>query len=55
MDRTTEFDYMVDFAMTHNLDEGLVRDHLRALWTAYCLHYNLAVDTTEYDKDLIRL
>lgn len=55
MDRSTEFDYMVDFAMTHNLDEGLVRDRLRVLWTAHCLHYDLVVDTVEYDVDLTRL
>ena len=45
---------MVDFAITHNLDEELTKVQLRVLWTAHCLHH-LDVDTLEYDIDLTRL
>lgn len=55
MDRTAELEYMICFIRESYLDEEIARDHLRALWTAHCLHHNLAVDTLEYDKDLSRL
>lgn len=28
---------------------------LRMLWTAYCLHHSLDVDTSGYDGDLLEL
>lgn len=29
--------------------------HIRALWTAYCLHHDLDPDTASYDQDLRQL
>lgn len=55
MDRNTEFKFAVDFAMQSCFDEDICRDHFRMLWTAYCLHYNLDVDTASYDSDLCEL
>lgn len=33
----------------------MCRDQLRHLWTAYCLRYDLDVDTSVYDNDLLSL
>lgn len=35
--------------------EEVYRTQLRALWTAYCLHYDLCVDTADYDAELMEL
>lgn len=55
MERNAEFRYMASFAVESLLIEELARDQLRALWTAYCFHYNLDVDTEAYDSDLSQL
>ena len=53
MDRNAEFKFMASFAMQSCFDEDICRDHLRMLWTVYCLHHNLDVDTVSYDSDLL--
>ncbi len=55
MDRDFELKYMASFAVESYLIEELARDQLRALWTAYCFHHNLDVDSAEYDDDLAQL
>lgn len=55
MEINAEFKFMLDFIVESYLIEELSRDQLRSLWTAYCLHDNLDVDTLEYDEDLARL
>ena len=55
MERNAEFKYMATFAIESYLIEELARDQLRSLWTAYCFHHNLDVDTEEYDEDLSQL
>lgn len=55
MERNTEFAFMTSFATQSCFDEDICRDRFRMLWTAYCLHYNLDVDTASYDSDLRRL
>lgn len=52
MDRKAELEYIRSFARESFLDDGLGCDQLRCLWTAYCFHHNLDVDTAQYDKDL---
>ena len=52
MDRNAEFEFMVSFAMQSCFDEDICRNRFRMLWTAYCLHYDLDVDTASYDSDL---
>jgi len=51
----SELIYLIEFA-THN-DSGnpLVREQLRALWTAYCFHAGMLVDTAYYDNIILRL
>lgn len=53
--RNSEFKFMVSFAEESCFDEDICRDHFRILWTAYCLHHNLDVDTSSYDSDLREL
>ena len=52
MDKQAELNYMLAFAEEAVLDSELVYDQLRALWTAYCMHHNLDVDTAGYDQNL---
>ena len=52
INRTAEFGYMKAFIVEGDFSDERYRAQLRALWTAYCLHHNLDVDTTEYDADL---
>lgn len=47
-----EFDYLQAFAKIGDFDYQLARDQLRALWTAYCFHEGLDVDTARYDRYL---
>lgn len=47
-----EFVYLQAFAKTGDFDYQLARDQLRALWTAYCFHEGLDVDTARYDRYL---
>lgn len=53
--RDAEFKFMVSYAEQSCFDEDICRDHFRTLWTAYCLHHNLDVDTAGYDSDLREL
>lgn len=55
MDCQAELDYLKNFARESHLDEDLCRDQLRCLWTAYCFHRNIDVDTSRYDEDLQEL
>ena len=55
MERNAEFKFMASFAMQSCFDEDICRDQFRMLWTAYCLHHNLDVDTVNYDSDLREL
>lgn len=51
-----ELKYLREFAARNELfSEELARNQLRALWTAYCLHNNLDVDTAGYDVALMGL
>ena len=46
---------MKKFAGEESFEDELARDQLRSLWTAYCIHRELAPDTFEYDCDLQEL
>lgn len=47
-----ELEYLKEFAKTGDFDYQLARNQLRALWTAYCFHEGLDVDTARYDRYL---
>lgn len=44
-----EFEYLLKFAEESDLSVEVRRLQLKSLWTAYCLHRNLDVDTLQYD------
>lgn len=48
-----EYNYLLKFAAGADFEVGeLAEKQLRALWTAFCFHENLDVDTAEYDAKL---
>lgn len=47
-----EFKYLLDFAKGADLFFKTQRVQLRSLWTAYCFHANMDIDTRAYDRDL---
>lgn len=54
-DREDELAYLLRFANKSFSGTELFRNQLRSLWTAYCFHHELEVDTFEYDKNLALL
>lgn len=49
----TEFGYLCSFAEEADFEcETLPAEQMRALWTAYCFHNNLTIDTFECDAAL---
>lgn len=55
VNRENEKKYMLNFIQQCSFDNELSRNQLRCLWTAYCFHHRLDVDTLGYDHDLIDL
>ena len=53
--REAEMKYLKEFTRQNCFDGETIRDQLRCLWTAYCIHYGLDVDTLGYDNDLFAL
>lgn len=54
-DKQRELDYLKDFSCEAYFDTEVGREQLRSLWTAYCLHNDLIVDTGTYDDDILEL
>lgn len=52
-ERTQEFQYIISYAEEVCFEIEPAHSQLRSLWTAYCLHHNLDVDTSKYDHDLM--
>lgn len=50
-----EFKYLKEFASGGDFDFQLLRNQLRALWTAFCFHTGFDVDTAQYDSYLREL
>lgn len=50
--KEAELKYLKQFAFESCFDTEVCRDQLRSLWTAYCFHHDLDVDTASYDNDL---
>lgn len=50
--KEAELNFLRGFIQESCFDEEISRDWLRMLWTAYCLHQNLDVDTAAYDRDI---
>ena len=51
-----EFGYLINFiAGEKAIDSIEGMGQIRSLWTAYCLHQNLEVDTAEYDNRMMEM
>ena len=55
INQEAEMEYLKEFARQNCFDGENIRDQLRCLWTAYCFHDGLDVDTLGYDNDLFAL
>lgn len=53
MEKIQELQYIFSFADEGCFDTEPACNQLRSLWTAYCLHHGLDVDTGGYDNDLL--
>ncbi len=50
-----EMKYLKAFVQQSDFGEEIYKEQFRALWTAYCFHHDLDVDTDGYDEDLVEL
>lgn len=51
MDKQQEFDFITEFIeSSEDLYDRTTIFQLRCLWTAFCIHQGLNVDTCEYDS-----
>ena len=48
MDKDKEYNYLKQFALQADLTEPLNHVRLRSLWTAFCMHHNIDIDTKDY-------
>lgn len=55
MDNKLEYEYIIDYIHGAFFDNEICREQLRCLWAAYCLHYDIEVDTSRYDGNLLKL
>jgi len=55
INQKAEFLYLKAYVRESDFDTELSRDQLRCLWTGYCFHHELTVDTAEYDNSLLEL
>lgn len=55
MDRKNELTFIIEFAKENNCYINPEASQLQSLWTAYCVHNGLEVDTLGYDTDLMRI
>lgn len=57
MTEQSEWQFIVDYVKDSTTDfcNATCRSQLMALWTAYCMHNDLEVDTIMYDVELIDL
>jgi len=53
INREQEFLYLKNYVKESNFGEDICQEQMRCLWTTYCLHNNLTVDTIDYDNDLL--
>lgn len=54
-EQSPELQYIISFAEESRFDMEPAHSQLRSLWTAYCLHHDLNVDTSGYDHDLMAI
>lgn len=47
-----KFDTILDVINEDDFSNKIVRNQIRSLWTAFCIHQNIEPDTREYDEKL---
>lgn len=52
---SAELKYLNGFAASNTIETETEAEQFRSLWTAFCLHQNIDVDTSEYDSCLRHL
>jgi hypothetical protein len=55
IDKNKELEYIAKFCNEADFYYQQAREQLRSLWTAYCFHQNLDVDTPVYDSTLLKI
>ncbi len=56
VDWASEYAYILSFIKENADDDNTVcTEQLRALWTAFCLHQNIDVDTGNYDNAMLEI
>lgn len=55
INKNAEMEYIKEFLQEGIFDYDLSMNQLRSLWTAFCLHHRIDVDTYEYDTKLLFL
>ena len=53
--RNKLFSKLLEFAKTEDFSSEVLQDQFHALWVAFCIHADYAVDTSAYDNDLLEL
>lgn len=48
-----ELQFIADFVQLEDFKYEISQAQLRALWTAFCLHWSLEPDTFKYDEELL--
>lgn len=54
-EKKKELNYILSFVDGACFEDDICGNQLRSLWTAYCFHHNLTVDTKRYDADILKL
>ena len=52
MYRNDEFRELLEFVKRMYFYEWREFEILRGMWTTYCIHWNLNIDTADYDNDI---
>ena len=57
INKKEEYEYILTFIKEaeESVSEPLIFNQVRALWTAFCLHHNVCVDTHDYDWRVMEL
>ena len=55
LEEQSEYEYILDFVEGCEIIETDALHQLRSLWTAYCLHNDVDIDTAEYDNRIFEI
>lgn len=55
VDKERELVKILEFIEDDFVYEGVGREQLRSLWTAYCIHWNIIPDTFDWDHGIVQM